>query len=279
MTEINKHWLTTLGWSLALGLSVASVGATAQRADSKPQEPQRSEARQGDERGPGHGFGFNFVGAELRFGGKPVKGAPYSATATSEVVQTLGNGAKITRKTTSLLYRDSEGRTRREQTFSNLGPFAASGTTPRLIFINDPVAGAYYELDLGKRSARKITWRPGPAPMSSPPASSKAKKEALGTQVIEGVEAEGTRTTIVIPAGEIGNDRALEIVSERWYAPALRIVVLSKHSDPRLGEHTYRLTNLNRSEPEHTLFEVPGDFTVKEGRANWDKNRKKPPEQ
>jgi hypothetical protein len=279
MLKINKQWLATFGWGLALCFSVVSAGALEQRADSKPQEPQRNEARQRDERPPGPGFGFNFVGAEMRFGGKPVKGAPYSATAVSEVVQTLGNGAKITRKTTSLLYRDSEGRTRREQTFSNLGPFAASGEAPRLIFINDPVAGAYYELDPRKHSARKITLRPGPAPMSPPPSSSKAKKEALGTQVIEGVEAEGTRTTVIIPAGEIGNDRELEIVSERWYAPALRIVVLSKHNDPRLGEHTYRLTNLNRNEPEHTLFEVPGDYTVKEGRPDWDRNRKKPPEQ
>lgn len=271
MTKINKHWLPMLGCGLALCLSALNVWAQEQRAD-KPQEPQRR-----DERGPGPGF--NFVGAEMRFGGKPVKGAPYAATAVSEIVQTLGNGAKITRKTTSLLYRDSEGRTRREQTFSNIGPFAASGAAPRLTFINDPVAGVYYELDPGKRSARKITLRPGPAPMPPPPSSSKAKKESLGTQTIEGVEAEGTRTTIVIPVGEIGNDRELEIVSERWYAPALRIVVLSKHSDPRMGEHTYRLTNLNRSEPERTLFEVPSDYTVKEGRSNWDKNRKKPPEQ
>ena len=74
---------------------------------------------------------------------------------------------------------------------------------------------------------------------------------------IEGVEAEGTRTTVTIPAGEIGNERAIEIVSERWYSPELQLVVMTRHSDPRLGETTYKLTNINRTEPAKTLFEVP----------------------
>lgn len=92
----------------------------------------------------------------------------------------------------------------------------------------------------------------------------KGKKESLGKQSIEGVEAEGTRTTITIPAGDIGNERAIEVLSERWYSPELQVVVMTKHSDPRFGETTYRLTNINRSEPAKSLFEVPADFTIKE---------------
>jgi hypothetical protein len=90
-------------------------------------------------------------------------------------------------------------------------------------------------------------------------------KEELGKQNIEGVEAEGTRTTVTIPAGEIGNERAIEIVSERWYSPELQLVVMTRHSDPRSGETTYKLTNINRSEPAKSLFEVPADYTIKEG--------------
>jgi hypothetical protein len=89
-----------------------------------------------------------------------------------------------------------------------------------------------------------------------------AKTESLGTQVIEGVEAQGTRTRTVIGAGEIGNERPIEIVSERWYSPELQVVVKSLHSDPRLGETTYRLTGLSRGEPDRSLFEVPADFKV-----------------
>jgi len=90
-------------------------------------------------------------------------------------------------------------------------------------------------------------------------------KEQLGKQSIEGVEAEGTRTTVTIPAGEIGNERPIEIVSERWYSPELQLVVMTRHSDPRFGETTYKLTNINRTEPAKSLFEVPGDYTIKEG--------------
>jgi len=89
-----------------------------------------------------------------------------------------------------------------------------------------------------------------------------ARNESLGKQSIEGVEAEGTRRTVEIPAGEIGNERPIEIVFERWYSPELQVVVMTKHSDPRFGETTYRLTNINRSEPAHELFEVPGDYKV-----------------
>jgi hypothetical protein len=82
--------------------------------------------------------------------------------------------------------------------------------------------------------------------------------------MIEGVSAEGTRTTITIPAGEVGNERAIEIVSERWYSPELQVVVMTRHSDPRFGETTYKLTNVNRVEQPKSLFEVPPGYTVKE---------------
>jgi hypothetical protein len=90
-------------------------------------------------------------------------------------------------------------------------------------------------------------------------------REALGKQIIEGVEAEGTRITVTIPAGEIGNDRPIQIVNERWYSPELQLVVMTRNSDPRTGETTYKLTNINRAEPARSLFEVPADFTIKEG--------------
>jgi hypothetical protein len=90
------------------------------------------------------------------------------------------------------------------------------------------------------------------------------KKESLGKETVEGVEAEGTRFTHTIAAGEIGNEAPINIVSETWYSPELQTVVMSKHSDPRLGENTYRLTGINRSEPARALFEVPSDYTIKE---------------
>ncbi|HEX4947722.1 MAG TPA: hypothetical protein VFZ34_13715 [Blastocatellia bacterium] len=93
---------------------------------------------------------------------------------------------------------------------------------------------------------------------------SPGKTESLGQQMIEGVMCDGKRTTLTIPAGTIGNDLPINVVTEEWYSPELQSLVLTKHSDPRHGETTYRLTNINRSEPARSLFEVPVDYTVRE---------------
>lgn len=90
------------------------------------------------------------------------------------------------------------------------------------------------------------------------------KKESLGKEMIEGVAAEGTRSTQTIPAGQIGNVRAIEIVDERWYSHDLQLLIRTKHQDPRSGETIYRLTNINRNEPARLLFEVPADYRVVE---------------
>lgn len=275
---------------------------------------------------PPPGADFVFLSSE-NFGGKVIKGAPYSAEAVTESVQTLADGNRIVNKMTSQVYRDSEGRTRREQTLKGLGGVGNGEEPLQTVFINDPVAGVSYSLDTrthtahkstpfkfqimsrsgvageGQRFEYKVGNRPDTsasivvaAPLSTPPqagtrvvppaqvehfsvqtdgasgyvfrtrtgSSANEVKEQLGKQIIEGVEAEGTRTTVTIPAGEIGNERPIEIVSERWYSPELQLVVMTKHSDPRSGETTYKLTNINRAEPAKTLFEVPPGFNVKE---------------
>src|SRR6185436_20172664 len=99
---------------------------------------------------------FVFVSSEMSIDGKPVAGAPYSAQAVNESIQTLANGNRIVRQNTSSLYRDSEGRTRRDQTISVVGGYAASGAPAQTTFINDPVAGVNYILDMKNRTVRKI---------------------------------------------------------------------------------------------------------------------------
>ena len=86
--------------------------------------------------------------------------------------------------------------------------------------------------------------------------------EQLGKQMIEGVECEGTRAVTTMPAGVIGNERPIETVNEIWYSQELKIMILSKRSDPRFGETTYRITNINRSEPDAALFQVPSEYTI-----------------
>ena len=97
------------------------------------------------------------------------------------------------------------------------------------------------------------------------PFPGETKTEALGKQVIEGVEAEGTRNTMSIPAGKIGNELPIQVISERWFSPELKMIVRSENNDPRIGKTIYQLTNISRDEQAHSLFEVPSDYTVKDG--------------
>jgi hypothetical protein len=94
------------------------------------------------------------------------------------------------------------------------------------------------------------------------PTDLKPTDEQLGSRQVEGVKATGWRSTTTIPAGRIGNDRAIQVVEEQWDSPELNMVVFSRFSDPRTGVVEYRLTNINRSEPRADLFQVPADYTV-----------------
>ncbi len=87
--------------------------------------------------------------------------------------------------------------------------------------------------------------------------------EDLGTSTIEGVTATGTLTTTTIPAGAIGNLQPIKVVSEEWFSPELKVLVLTKHSDPRTGETVYRLVNIVRAEPDASLFVVPAEHNLR----------------
>jgi hypothetical protein len=209
--------------------------------------------------------GLRFISSEMSYSGKVVKRVPYSAETLTENTQILNNGTRLTRRTTGMVYRDDEGRTRREMSASIAGPFATSGDTQHLIFINDPVAGVSSTIMPDSDTA--LT-KPLPAPSNDEPpemevSSDGGRTESLGKEVIEGFVAEGTRTTILIPPGRIGNDKAIEIVHERWYSPELQAILLSKHSDPRWGETVYRLRNINRGAPDSSLFSLPAHSTLK----------------
>lgn len=116
-----------------------------------------------------------------------------------------------------------------------------------------------------KRAHEKEAQAAGIHVRTAQKSSARAKTESLGTQVIEGVVAEGTRTTETIAAGEIGNERDIQVVNEVWEAQDLKAVVLSKRTDPRMGEMTYKLANIQRAEPAPSTFEVPADYKVVDG--------------
>src|SRR5215813_14347773 len=252
-----------VGGSLVNAQSSARPNEGPRGSDRPPPEaPRPREPRSAGAPEPRPGApepGLRFISSEMSYSGKVVKRVPYSAETLTENTQILNNGTRLTRRTTGMVYRDDEGRTRREMSASTAGPFATIGDTQHLIFINDPVAGISSTIIPESDTALTKTL---PAPNNDEPpemevGSDGGRTESLGKEVIEGFEAEGTRTTILIPPGRIGNDKAIEIVHERWYSPELHAILLSKHSDPRWGETVYRLRNINRGSPDSSLFSLP----------------------
>lgn len=277
---------------LKLRLTFAVAGLAGSAAFAQVPEPPKMGSertffyqRDGAGRGPQIAITKNNIeGAVLGLDGKVVKGAPYSAQAVTETVQVLADGNRISRKNVTNVARDSEGRTRREENLPSIGSLASDGQAHSMVFINDPVAQVNYVVDPSGRSATKMAAarfrRPERVNNSQTDAArtnklqaekqarakeqANVKVESLGTQLMGGVQAEGTRRTRTIPAGQIGNERPIDIVSEIWYSPELQQVVMSKRSDPRSGETTYQLLNIQRAEPDASLFTVPGDYNVQE---------------
>jgi hypothetical protein len=275
---------------------------------------------------------------------KGVKNAPFSAEAISESVQTLADGNRIVRSSTSKLYRNSEGRFRQEVTGGTGGMMGSFFSYGPGVTIMHPFEGQRIFLDSHAKIAhvydtevsqaiRVVTPKIAVAPVEMKKAieaykvagqnsaESKAaveklqaeidkarvehdvevvtqhvvktpvgvgqgvgvgvgkgvraapvpgslwreakwdsRTEELGEQNIEGVSAKGTRTITTIPAGAIGNERPIETIYEKWYSDELQMVVYSKSSDPRFGEQTYRLTNIDRNEPDPALFQPPPGY-------------------
>ncbi len=207
-----------------------------------------------------------FLGAEMRFGDKLVKDAPFSAETVMENTRRLYDGSTVTTQSKGAIYRDSAGRTSREQPLETVGAFSLGNESQKLIFITDSIENTQYFLDASRKIARKISLSGMNRPPAPPFAEGERKTESLGKNVLEGVKVEGTRTTIDIPAGSVGNAKPLQIVAERWFSEELQTVVLSRHVDPLLGEQVFRLTNIRRIEPAKEFFVVPSDYKIEADR-------------
>lgn len=238
----------------------------------------------------------NFV-YTARLEGKVIKGAPYSAEWETESIQTLGDGNRIVHRSTGRVYRDAQGRVRREE----------KNGSNETITITDPVAHKSFTLDPATRTASQILgfalssffmdglqlspgrfaygyaltpglvfsggalndytiafWggRPGVRARDS---RDESVEEQLPNRTIEGVVASGIRKTTTIPQGAIGNEQPIKTVCEEWTSVDLQVLVLTDLNDPRNGRATYRLTNINRADPDPALFKVPAGYTIRFG--------------
>jgi hypothetical protein len=228
---------------------------------------------------------LDFLRGDAASAGPVVRDAPYAGDGVTTVKATLFDGTRIERTVTAKFYRDSAGRVRREQTVMGLAELDPARDTAQIVTIVDPAAGVVWTLNTESRTAHRLLFRtrsmaappppppPPPAgvgmagpgaPPPPPAAPPKPVEEAIGTREIEGLRATGVKSTLTIPAGQIGNDRPIVVTEERWQSPELGVLLYSRRRDPRTSDVEYRLTNITRTEPSADLFTVPSDYTVVE---------------
>jgi hypothetical protein len=276
-------------------LAIAAASATlvtfaqpcasfAQTGSNASTQPKGNPAPSGVMRG-------SVTAVTFALGIRAITGEPFSAEEESERSQVLADGTHVSQTAKVHNYRDSEGRTRSEGVPTQLqdgGPF------PTIVNISDPVAGVRYMLEMRRQVARRYpiptpgenrprveptqsdsTHQSAPtrarhAPLQAStgsadePGRRRMSHASLGTQTIEGIETKGLQTTITIPVGAEGNDRPIEIVCENWESPELKLMMLTKCTDPLHGDHTTRIVTIDRSEPDASLFQVPADFKIED---------------
>ena len=230
-------------------------------ADEARPKPPGHGPKPGSPPGPPPPPNARFIGAELSFGDKLIKDKPFSADIVIEDTRRLYDGSTAVKEITGAIYRDGAGRTRREQPLETIGGVNIVGSDnkpQKLVFINDISSKSQVFLDLNKKVARRGRMGDMQAPQPGQPAD--ARTESLGTKTLEGVKVEGTRVTFQIPAGQIGNDKPMNVVTERWFSPDLQVLIMSRHVDPIAGEHVFKLVNIRFGEPAAELFAVPAGF-------------------
>ena len=268
--------LLKAGKRLLLGLTLVGLSAFAAaqgEAPAPPPPPPPHDMMMMHGPGPTAGMGHDGIGE-----GKTVKGVPMSGEMIVTRDTTLADGNSIHTQNQTMIYRDSQGRVRREIGFELNTP--STGAAKRaMIVITDPVSGNRYMLNPENKTAHQMPLHPGkPGPgapdamhdmhgkMGGGPNAANLKTDQLGTKAINGLQAVGTRMTRTIPAGEIGNLNPIEGVTERWYSSDLQLPLLTSHNDPMMGTMTVKLVNINRGEPDASLFQVPSDYKLVSGK-------------
>jgi hypothetical protein len=202
----------------------------------------------------------------------PIPGAPFSAVVEQEMTTVLQDGNSFQRKSVAEIARDSRGRIHNE-TRQNL-PLTATGKPVLISMMTyDPDRRMSTFMNPYTHIARQLTFAhaestapPDDWAQHTQPASTTYPEqfhfEDLGTSVMEGVDVHGYRRTVTLPQQISATEQPVVVTDEYWYSEELHINMLQKHSDPRTGELTVRVTKLERIEPPSALFEVPPEYKV-----------------
>jgi hypothetical protein len=122
-----------------------------------------------------------------------------------------------------------------------IDPAAKTSISWQVGMITDKIAHVAHQRDIPSKTLTpdEIAANRKAAESRRPPRS-EFKGENLGTRIIAGVDAIGSRTIRTIPAGEEGNKLPLVTTNETWMSKEFGFVVLAITDDPRRGRSTFR---------------------------------------
>ena len=249
-------WGQGSGQGQGTGQGQGQGGTLQQQIDQLQSQIQRLRAQQRQQTQP-H--------VEAQTG--PVLGHPVSGTETRRTTQSLTDGTVVNRLDISYFYRDSAGRMRNEspervEIFDTVGHAEYELSPSKKTYIKQPLSGnvGFISVAVFGNSSHTSSCSDSGCNGMSP--SQDGASQDLGQQKINGVMAKGSRVTITIPAGALGNNREIKVVNERWYSEDLQVLVKSVNTDPRFGVNEYELTNISQSDPAVSLFQPPSDYTL-----------------
>jgi hypothetical protein len=218
------------------------------------------------------------------------KDAPFAATIKSTFEHKLADGNAIHSTIETHQARDAAGRTMTESEMG-CGRDEDGQMRERLsVSVFDPVARMSMDWQVGGSSVSKVVrvfHHPEPVPRTArAPLSAEElaksqkameaaraqqgqqriefKSEDLGVRDFNGISAHGKRMTMTIPAGEEGNDEPLKVVNDTWRSNELALEMMEIHDDPRIGRTVTEYEELNRGEPDPSLFHPPAGYTIQE---------------
>ena len=242
----------------ALLLLVASVQLSAPLAAQESSEPSR---------GPDGGTRFRVQGIQVL----PATGRPFSARDSIEWTHNLEDGSTVITHLYATVARDSQGRIYREhRTFVPANSNQQS--RQKDIVLLDPVAHTRTTCTLKTRRCL-ITDYHASASFIPPPDGLLDKgtrylsRESLGTNVVDDLNVVGTRETLAISAGAVGNTQPLVATREFWYSPELQVNLSVTRKDPRDGTQALQLVDLSRAEPDPVMFQIPAGFVLQDVRG------------
>jgi hypothetical protein len=200
----------------------------------------------------------------------PAAGRPFSAKDNIKWTRNREDGSTFTTYLFSTVARDCQGRIYREHRHLVPGSTYQQFVQEYFVLL-DPIAHTRTActpntrrcvVSVYRASTKFVPWPDRP----HDDGTGYLSRESLGNDVIDDLNVVGTRETLSIAPGTVGNTQPLVAIREFWYSPDLQVNLSVTRVDPRTGTQVLQLVDLSRREPDPAIFQVPDGFIIQDAR-------------